>query len=143
MTVSTFILRLHPSSFLNRLAAAFAGADADAIFQGEDEDLAVADLAAGAGAAAADDGVDRRFEKLLVDGDHQLHLAQQVHGEFVAAVDLGLSPLPPKALDVHHGQAEDFDVGQGLLDGFQPMGLNHGDNELHGGLAAPAIGSRR
>ena len=116
---------------LNRFAAAFAGADADAVFQGEDEDLAVADFAGRAGAAALDDGVDRRFEELLVDGDHQLHLAQEVDGELVAAVGLGLPALAAEPLHVHHGQAEDLDVGQGLLDGLQTMGLDDGDDQFH------------
>ena len=58
-------------------------------------------------------GVDRRLEEVVVDGDHQLHLADQVHGELVAAVDLGVPPLAAEALDVHDGQAEDLHVGQG------------------------------
>ena len=49
---------------LNRFAAAFAGANA--IFKREDEDLAVADLPTRAGAAALDDRVDRRLEKVAV-----------------------------------------------------------------------------
>src|SRR5690348_13870593 len=64
---------------LNGFRPAFAGADADAVFQGQDEDLAVADAALGAGPARLHDGVDRRLDEVLVDGDLQLHLAEQVH----------------------------------------------------------------
>jgi hypothetical protein len=46
--------------WLNGLAAAFAGADADAIFQRQDEDFAVADFAR-AGSGGLRDGFDRRF----------------------------------------------------------------------------------
>ena len=42
-----------PTLQLNRFAAAFAGADADAVVQRQDEDLAVADFAGLAGPAAA------------------------------------------------------------------------------------------
>ena len=71
-------------------------------------------------------------EKGIVDGDHQLHLPQQVDGELVAAVGLAMPALAAEALHVHDGQTEDFDVGQGLLDGFQAMGLDDGDNQFHG-----------
>ena len=79
-------------------------------------------------ATAAENGVDRRFEKLLVDGDHQLHLAKQVHRELVPAVDFGLAALPAKALHVHDRETEDLNVGQGLLDGLQAMRLDYGDD---------------
>src|SRR5438874_2254173 len=70
----------------NGLGAALAGADADAVLQRQDEDLAVADAALGAGAAGLHDGVDRRLDEVLVNRDLQLHLAQQLHGQLVAAV---------------------------------------------------------
>src|SRR5262249_10292887 len=118
---------------LDGLGPALAGADADAVLQGEDEDLAVADAALGAGAAGLDDGVDGGLDEVLVDGDLELDLAEQVDGQLVAAVDLGLALLPAEALDVDDGQAEDLDLGEGLLDLLQLAGLNDGQDELHGG----------
>ena len=82
--------------------------------------------------------------KASLTRDHQLHLPQEVDGELVAAVGLGVPALPAEALHVHHGQAEDLDVGQGLLDGLQAMRLNDGDNQFHGqSLLAWLTGANR
>src|SRR5262249_12598435 len=56
----------------DRLPAALAGADADAVFQWQDENLAVADLAGVAGASGMDNGLDGRLHKGVIDGDLQL-----------------------------------------------------------------------
>src|SRR5262245_46757752 len=93
------------------LAAAFAGADADALFEWQDEDFSVAHFALLAGTGAFDDGLDRGLNELLVHGDLQLHLPQQVHFELVAAVNLGLPLLAAESLAVHHGEAEHFHFG--------------------------------
>src|SRR5207253_8196107 len=113
------------------LRPALAGADADAILQGEDEDLAVPDATLRPGAAGLHDGVDGRLDEILVDGDLQLHLAQQVDRQLVAAVDLGVALLPAEALHVHDSHAEDRDLAQGLLDGFELGRLNDGEDEFH------------
>ncbi len=127
---------------LDGFAAAFAGADADAIFEREDEDFSVADFAAGSGASAFHEGVDGGFEEFFIHGDHELDFAQEVDGEFVAAIGLGMAALASEALDVHDSEAEDFDVGQCGLDGFEAMGLDDGDNEFHGYESLPrGIGS--
>src|SRR5690348_8697937 len=102
----------------DRFRAALAGADADAVLQRQDEDLAVADATLGPGAAGLHDGVHRRLDEVLVDGDLQLHLAEQVHRQLVAAVHLRVALLPAEALDVDDGQAEDLDLVEGLLDGL-------------------------
>src|SRR5262245_60743132 len=101
---------------LNSFGATFAGADADAVLERQDEDLAVADLALVAGASGLDDRLDRRLDELVVDGDLQLHLAQQVDGVLVAAVDLGVALLAAEALDVADGQADDLDFVERFLD---------------------------
>jgi hypothetical protein len=129
---SSFIIQ--PSSFLNGFSAAFAGADSDAVFEGENEDFSVADFAGGSGASALNDGVDSGFEKGLVDGDHQLDLSEEVDGDFMAAIGFGLPSLSAESLDVHDGEAEDLDIGQRLFDGFEAMGLDDGDNEFHGSV---------
>src|SRR3954468_24772178 len=114
------------------LGPALAGADADAVLQRQDEDLAVADAALGAGAPGLHDGVDRRLHEVLVDGDLQLDLAEEVHGQLVAAVDLGVPLLAAEALHVHDGQAEDLDLVERFLDRFQLRRLDDGEDEFHG-----------
>src|SRR5947199_2184282 len=114
---------------LNRLGPALAGADADAVLQRQDEDLAVADAALRPGAAGLHDGVDGRLDEVLVDGDLQLHLAQQVDGQLVAAVDLGVALLPAEALHVHDGHAEHFDLGQRFFDRVELGRLDDGEGE--------------
>src|SRR5262245_46016922 len=78
---------------LHRLSAPFSGPDPDAILQREDEDLAVADLARGAGPAPLDDRVYGGLDEVLVDRDLQLHFSQQVDADLVAAIELGVPLL--------------------------------------------------
>ncbi len=80
-----------------------------------------------------DDGVDRRFDELLVDGNLQLDLSEQIDAEFVAAIDTRLPFLASKSLAIHHGQSKDLDLGQSFFDGFQLARLNDGDDQFHGG----------
>ena len=67
--------------------AALAGADADAILQRKDEDLAIADLSGGSGAGRMDDRLDRRLDESVVDRDFEFQLRQQANLDFRAAVD--------------------------------------------------------
>src|SRR5438093_9728139 len=108
--VTFSILRIFIRWFSDGFRAAFAGADADAFFQGKDEDFAVADAALGSGAAGLHDGVDGRLDEVLVDCDLQLHLAEQLGGQFMAAVHLRLALLPAEALHVDDGQAEHLNL---------------------------------
>ena len=99
----------------DRFAAAFAGADADAVFQRQNEDLAVAD------SPAAPVRPPRMMASIVGSRNSSLTaiisctFRKQVDGEFVAAVDLGVAPLAAEALHVHDGQAKHLDVGQGAL----------------------------
>src|SRR5579884_1499488 len=129
------------ASLLDGLGAALAGADADAVLQRQDEDFAVADAALGAGAPGLHDGVDGRLDEVLVDGDLELHLAQQVDGQLVAAVDLGMALLATEALDVDDGQAEDLDLVKGLLDGLELGRLDNGQDQFHEGARTGDRGS--
>src|SRR5581483_10534968 len=87
----------------NGLGAALAGADANAILQGENEDLAVADAPFRAGASGFHDRVDGWLDKIFVDRDLQLYLTQQVYGQLMAAVHFGVPLLPAEALDIDDG----------------------------------------
>src|SRR5262249_14880290 len=99
--------------------------------QREDEDLAVADLALGAGSTGLDDRVDGRLDEIFVHRDLKLHLPEQIHRELVTAVDLGKALLAPKALNVGDRQAEDLHLGKRFLDGLQLRGLNDRNDQLH------------
>src|SRR5450432_804117 len=94
----------------NRFRAPFARPDADAIFEWQHEDLAVADLACRAAAPALDNGVDRRLDEMIVHRDLQLHFAKQIHSDFVTAIDFGLALLAAKTLHVHDREPHDFDL---------------------------------
>src|SRR5690606_36822260 len=97
------------------------------------KNLAIADLAAVAGAAASDDRVVRPFNEGVVHGDLQFNLAKQVHRDLTAAVDLSLPYLPAECFDVHDRQADDFDFREGGFHVFQLAGLDYCDDQLHGG----------
>src|SRR5690242_8548247 len=80
---SSFVLRhsllvvRHSCSGADGLAAALAGADSDAVFEWDDEDFAVADLAGVAGARAVNDRFDRGFGEGIVDGDFEFQFGEQ------------------------------------------------------------------
>src|SRR5712691_7324479 len=59
----------------------FAGADAHGVFEAEDEDLAVADLA---GLGSRGDGFDGLVDLVGGDCDLNLDLGQEAHGVFGA-----------------------------------------------------------
>src|SRR5689334_4661485 len=106
-----------------RLGSSLAGADPDAVVHREDEDLAVADLAVGPTPPRFEDGVDGRFDEVLIDGDLELDLAEQVDRDLVPAIDLGIPLLAAESLNVHDGQAEDLDLREGFLDSLELGGL--------------------
>src|SRR5262245_23086572 len=126
---------------LDRLRAAFAGADADAILQRQNENLAVADASLRPGAARFHNRVDGRLDEILVDGALQLHLVQEVHRQFMASVNFRVPLLPPEAAAIDHGEAKDLDLVERFLDGFDLGRLNDGEEEFHG--AASVRGSGR
>lgn len=130
------------SGELDRVAAAFAGADADALFERQDKDFAVADLAGFAGAAAAKDGVDGRLDEVVVNCDLQLHFAEEIRLELGTAEGFDLAALASKTLAIEHGQAENLDFGERFLNRFEPVGLNDRDDELHDGRARSFSPSR-
>src|SRR5262245_59075200 len=103
----------------DRLAAAFAGANADAILQRQNEDLAVADRARVAGAGGVDDGLDGRFDEGVVHRDLQLQLGQQTHLKLGAAVDLGVAALPAAAAHIAHRHQVHVPFVEGRLNSFE------------------------
>src|SRR4051812_43578374 len=91
-----------PAPRSDGLGPALAGPDADAILHRQDENLAIADLAVGAAPARLDDRVDGRLDEILVHGDLELDLPEQVDGHLMPPIDLGIPLLPPEALHVRH-----------------------------------------
>src|SRR5687768_14836574 len=92
--------------------SALAGADADGLFDGRDEDFSVAD-AAGLGGVA--DRLDGAVHQLVRQHDLDLHLRQEIHDIFGAAIELGVSLLAPKPLGLGDGNALQPDFLQRLL----------------------------
>lgn len=82
---------------LNGLVVGFAGADAHGLFNGHDKNLAVANLARARGLA---NGLDNRVSLLGWHRHLNLDLGQKVHHVLGAAVQLGVTFLSPKALDL-------------------------------------------
>src|SRR3990170_7607594 len=113
---------------LKRIFAGFAGADAVHLFEIEDEDLAVADLV---GARGLDDRLDHALQRRGLDGDLDLHLGQEVHHVFSAAVELRVPLLPAEALDLGHGDALHADLGERVAHVVELEGFDDGGNEFH------------
>src|SRR6185437_2511839 len=79
----------------DRVQSGFSGADADGLFDLGDENLAVADTPGLGGAA---DRVDRAVDEVVADHDLDLHLGQEIHDVFGAAIEFGMSLLPAETL---------------------------------------------
>src|SRR5579871_5076735 len=93
-----------------------AGADADHLRNGDQEDLAVADFA---GARGVGDGIGDVSRLLISDDDLDLDLLQQVDRVLRAAIVLCKALLLTGAAHLGNGHALDADVGQRGLDVFE------------------------
>src|SRR5262245_48245150 len=114
---------------LDSLTPALAGTDANAVFQRQHKDFAVADLPRGSRAATFDDRVDSRFDKAFIHRDHELHFSQQVHCELIAFVEhLGLPLLPAETLAIHDRQPNNLDLRERLLNVLKLARLNDGND---------------
>jgi hypothetical protein len=78
---------------LQGIGAGFAGPDADDLFEIENEDLAVADLA---GTCRLLDGFDDLIDLVALDGGLDLHFRQKVDDILGAPVQLGMPFCRPK-----------------------------------------------
>src|SRR5262245_24937094 len=123
----------------NRLRPALPRADADAILQWQNENLAVADAPFRSGAPRFHDGVHRRLDEVLIDGDLQLDLVDQPHRQLMAAVDLRVALLPAEPLHINDRQPKDLDFVQSLFDGLQLGGRDDGVDEFHGRRSVAAF----
>src|SRR4051812_16999649 len=112
----------------NRLRPAFAGADADAVFERQDENFAIADAPFRSGPSRFHDRVHGRFDKILVHRHLQLYLVQEIHSQLMTAINFGMPFLPAETATIDHRQTEYLDLVESLLDGFDFRGLNDGDD---------------
>src|SRR5258708_15092827 len=124
---------------LESVRARLAGADAQRLLDGGDEDLAVADLA---GMGGLLDGLDGALDLGVIDHDLDLHLGQEAHQVLGAAVDLGLALLAAETLDLAHRQARHADAGQGVAHLVELERLDDRRHELHATSSSPCRLSR-
>src|SRR5262245_5356543 len=96
---------------LERFRAGLAGADAHDLFQLEHEDLAVTDLA---GVRGLLDRLDHLLDHVALDRGFDLHFRQKVDDVLGAAVQLGMTLLPPEALHLGDRDALHAHGGQRL-----------------------------
>src|SRR6056297_148917 len=101
---------------LQRVRAGFAGADADGLFDGADENLAVADFV---GFGGVDDRFDGLIDLVVVDHHVDFHLGQEVDDIFGAAIKFGMAFLTAEALDLDDREALNTGVLQGFFDFVQ------------------------
>src|SRR5712692_4914152 len=119
---------------LERFRAGFAGADADDLFQIDDEDLSVADLSR---VGRFFDGFDRLIEHLVLDRGLDLHFRQEIDHVFRAAIQLGVAFLPAETFDFGDGDALHADGGQGFPHLVKLERLDDCCDEFHG--VAPSL----
>lgn len=126
---------------LNRFVTSFAGTDSDAVIHWQDENLAVANFAVVAATSALQDRLNRGFDEFFIDGNLQLHFAQQVDAEFGAAIVARLALLATEALAIQDSQSINVHLRQRFFDRFQFAGLNDGDDQFHGDVGATRFGN--
>ena len=80
---------------------------------GETKILPVADLV---GLCGLDDRLDGAVDLIVVEHDVDLHLGQEIHDIFGAAVELGMAFLPAESLDLDHREPLNANLLQRLLD---------------------------
>src|SRR3972149_5414409 len=106
----------------------FAGAYAHDLFQVENENLAIADLA---GIGGFLDRLEHALEHVGVDRRFDLHLRQEVHHVFGAAVELGVPFLPAAALYLGDGDALNADSREGFAHLVELEGLDDCSYQFH------------
>src|SRR5579872_4884206 len=120
------------SSRSNRFAAAFAGADADAVLKSEYKYLAVSDGACIARSGSVDNCFNSRFHERLVHGDLELQFRDETNLDLRAAIYLGEAALPAATANIAHCHQVNIALGQGVLDSFELFGPDDCYDQFHG-----------
>src|SRR5574343_1675209 len=113
---------------LKGIGTGFAGPDTNDLFEIEDEDLAVADLA---GAGGLFDGLDDLIDMLGLDGGFDFHFGQEVDHILGAPIQFGMPFLPAETLHFRDGDALHADGGQRLTHFVKLERLDDGGYEFH------------
>src|SRR5438445_605497 len=101
---------------LNSSFAFFLGPNADGIFNGGNEDLAIADLP---GLGRLDDCRNRVVQALVIEHDLQFYFRQEIHRVLASAIDFGVAFLTAEPFDFRHCHALDADASERVFDFFQ------------------------
>jgi hypothetical protein len=89
-----------------------ASSNSDRVVDGQDKDLAVADLSGLAGFLEREDDL---FGLIVGDDDLELELRKEIDDVFRAAIELSMSLLTPEAFDFADGQPLDARLGEPFL----------------------------
>src|SRR6056297_4174829 len=114
---------------LERVRTVLTGADADCLFDGADENLAVADLV---GLRGVDDGLDGGIDLIVVEYHVDLYLGQEIHHVFGPAIKFGMALLAPEPLDLDHRKALNACFLQRFLHLVEFEGLDDRFDLFHG-----------
>src|SRR3546814_16737826 len=101
---------------LERVGAEFSCTDTNGLLDRIDENLAVADAA---GLRSVANGFDGLVCQFVGAHDLDLHLGQEVHDIFGAAIEFGMALLAPEALGLGHRDALQPDLLKCLFDFVQ------------------------
>src|SRR5206468_1115562 len=107
----------------------FARPDTHHLLHSAHKNLPVADLAS---ARRLDDSLDRALEHLFRHHDLDLHLRQEVHDIFGAAVEFSMALLTTETLHLRHRQPRNSDFGEGLANFVELERFHYGFDFLHG-----------
>src|SRR5471032_2979307 len=108
--------------------AALASTNSYRVLDTRHKDFAVADAA---GVSRGANGLDGLFDHLVLDDQLDLHLGQEIHDIFGAAVKLGMAFLAAEALGLEHGDALEADLIERVLHFIQLEGLDDRFDLLH------------
>jgi hypothetical protein len=113
---------------LNGLFAFFFGPDADGLFDGGDEDFAIADLT---GLGRLDDGGYCGLQLFVGEDDFQFNFWQEVDRIFAAAIDFSMTFLAAEPFNFTDGHAFDPDFAEGILHFFELEWFYNGFDFFH------------
>ena len=72
-----------------------------------------------------------RIRLLVIDGDFDLQLGEEMHGIFSAAIDFRMALLPAISLDFGHRHPVDIKRIERLTDVFQPRWFYYSNHQFH------------
>src|SRR5262245_32987834 len=124
----------HRAKQSNRVRPGFSGTNANCLFDGRDENLAVANAARLGGLL---DRLEGLAQHVVGQHDLDLDLGQEVDDVLRTTIKLGVALLSAKALGLDHGDALQANFLQRLLHLVELEGLDNRFDFLHAFPAAP------